>query len=325
MSFSKDTKRELAAVSVKDDELARAELAGIVYLAASISINRSGLALVINTELMDVVKRIIALLKRLYGADPILTTHIRQPKNTKVYSIRVVDQVQEILQHLGIAPEGGFRVNADTYHTITQRDSEKIAFCRGAFLGAGTIANPRTAYHIEFVAGRQESGECLLNILCSWGLNAKAAERRDNYLIYMKEVEHIITFLTVVGAHSALLHFEDIRIYKEIRNNVNRQTNCDSANIDRIVKSAQSQIENIHLISKTMGLDALKPGLKSAALLRLENPAASLEELAELSGDTTRSGMNHRLRKINSIANDILKGEVHDDLQRTSNQQPERP
>ena len=152
------------------------------------------------------------------------------------------------------------------------------------------------------------------------GLNVKKNLRKLNYVIYFKQTESIISFLTIVGAHAAVLKLESIQIYKEIKNNINRQVNFEQANQDRTINSAQESISNIKKIIRTIGLDDLPKGLQEAAILRMDYPEATLSELAQISGKTTKSGINHRLRRLNDIAQAISeRGGREDDLQGDKN------
>ena len=159
---------------------------------------------------------------------------------------------------------------------------------------------------MEIVTHNEVYANSLRDLINQFGLSAKTIERKNNYVVYLKEGEHIVNLLSIIGAHSALLDLENIRIYKDMRNNINRIVNCETANLSKTINAAVRQIENIKYLSKHYGLSKLSPALKEVAELRLDNPDASLKELGEmLSPPIGKSGVNHRLRKLDKMAEDI--------------------
>ena len=312
MSFSSDVKTELCSVAVTKGHCQRAELAGIVYMAATLSLGRQGLGFSISTEHPEVVKRTLSLIEKLYGIKARLEAVAQHPKKTTTYVIGIFGDAQTkgILQHLGLSA-GLYLTAVDAvYSEIIKRDCCKQAFVRGAFLGGGSIAAPQKRYHIEFVSGSQVLSGLLLDVLKNWGLNAKGIPRKQDYVIYLKESEHIIELLTRLGGYASVLELENIRILKEINNNINRAYNCDTANINRMIAGAEEQIQCIRQIEETIGLSSLSKGLQETAKLRLAYPSASLAELAQLSQEgTSKSGINHRMRKLKEIANSLTPKE----------------
>lgn len=307
MSFSAAVKRELSCVSLKNSHCNLAELSGMIYMAGMITLGSGGLSLKINTENNDVVRRAIALFKSVFSIHCQLSKKTGQLKKKDTFVIQVSgrETVLGILKEIGLCFSGGIRLVEDRFLQIVEEDCCQKSFLRGAFLGSGSISDPTKIYHLEFVVNLKEFAQPLLNILNRQSLPAKLSHRKDDYIVYLKEIEGIITFLTLTGAHASVLELENIRILKEIRNNVNRRINCDNANIDRTVRSGTRQAEDIRLIAQEMGLEALPPALKEAAELRLAHPEASLIELADLSGGISRSGMNHRLKKLEQIAHTL--------------------
>jgi len=177
------------------------------------------------------------------------------------------------------------------------------AFLRGAFLAAGSISDPEKTYHLEICAKNQMLAEKVMDVLKRFGLNAKFIKRKNDYVVYLKEGENIVDFLNIVGAHSALLQLENIRILKEMRNNINRIVNCETANLEKTVNASMRQLENIEYLKNTVGLENLPSNLEEIARVRLENPDANLKELGEmLNPPLGKSGVNHRLRKLDEIA-----------------------
>ncbi len=146
----------------------------------------------------------------------------------------------------------------------------------------------------------------MCNLINEFGLNAKTIERKNNFVVYLKEGDQIVNLLNIIGAHSALLDLENIRIYKDMRNNINRIVNCETANLSKTINAAVRQIENIRYLESNYGLAKLSPSLREIAELRLKNPDASLRELGEmLEPPIGKSGVNHRLRKLDKIAEDL--------------------
>lgn len=177
------------------------------------------------------------------------------------------------------------------------------AYIRGAFLAAGSISNPTKSYHFEVVCRTKAQAGQLQEVINSFEMDAKIVERKKHYVVYLKEGSQIVDILNVMEAHVALMNLENVRILKEMRNSVNRKVNCETANISKTVNAAVKQLEDITYIRDTVGLETLPDNLREIALLRLEYPEAPLKELGTyLSTPVGKSGVNHRLRKISSIA-----------------------
>ncbi len=186
---------------------------------------------------------------------------------------------------------------------MVQQGCCKRAFIRGAFLAAGSMSNPQKAYHFEIVCGSDRQAQQLKDMINSFGMDAKIVARKKNQVVYVKEGEHIVDLLNIMEAHQALLNLENVRIVKEMRNSVNRQVNCETANISKTVNAAVRQIEDIRFIQAKRGLESLPDNLREIALLRLEFPDAPLKELGTyLNPPVGKSGVNHRLRRISEIA-----------------------
>ena len=192
---------------------------------------------------------------------------------------------------------------------VLKDDNIKRAYIKGAFLGGGSISNPEKTYHLEFVTHSEEYAQDLSKLINSFGLNSKVIQRKNSFIIYIKEGEQIVDLLNIVGAHTSLLELENIRIMKEMRNNVNRLVNCETANLSKTVNAAVRQVESIKLIQNSIGLQRLPKNLQEVAELRLSYPDESLKELGEmLDPPVGKSGINHRLRKIEKIAEEIRSG-----------------
>ena len=174
------------------------------------------------------------------------------------------------------------------------------------FLDSGSVSNPEKFYHLEFVCGTKQEAEDLSAIIRSFDIIPKITERKSHYVVYLKDSEAISSMLSILSAHQSMMKFENVRILKEMRENIQRQVNCETANISKTVSASVRQIEDIELIRSKIGLSGLPENLQEIARLRLERPSASLKELSEeLSEDIGRSGVSHRLRKLSRIADGL--------------------
>ena len=186
---------------------------------------------------------------------------------------------------------------------LIQQGCCKRAYIRGAFLAAGSISDPEKSYHFEIVCRTMEQAKQLQDVINSFDMDAKIVERKKHFVVYLKEGSQIVDILNVMEAHIALMNLENVRILKEMRNSVNRKVNCETANISKTVNAAVKQLEDIVYVRDTIGFETLPDGLREIAELRLEYPEAPLKELGTyLNPPVGKSGVNHRLRKISTIA-----------------------
>jgi len=210
------------------------------------------------------------------------------------------------------------RKGAKEYHLSFSLKEELVkkkccrkAFLQATFLSCGSITNPEKMYHLEFDVKTKDDAEFLQKVLKSFEFEAKIVERKSHYVVYLKEGEQIVDFLNIIGAHSSLLELENIRIVKELRNNVNRLVNCETANLEKTINASMRHIENIEFIERTIGIDSLPQNLQEIARLRIKYKDASLKELGSmLKNPLGKSGVNHRLRKIDKIAEELRKGGI---------------
>lgn len=315
MSFSAVTKNELARVIGDSDCCRLAELAALIKMDGSIQISgQKKLSINIVTENAAVARKIFKLLKDLYGifTEILVRRKVRLRKNN-VYLVRIPPQngIERIFHALGIA-EGGFAFSEEGIHKelITQ-DCCRRAYLRGAFLGGGSVNNPEGTYHLEIITDNPHHARDLAELMQYFDLPAKVSPRKNWYVVYLKGSEQIVECLNHMGAHSALLDFENARIYKDMRNQVNRLVNCETANLNKTVSAAVRQLENIKFLADTLGLDKLPKPLREAAELRLQNPDISLKELGELwDPPVGKSGVNHRMRKIDRLAEKLRSRKV---------------
>lgn len=304
MSFAAHTKKELTMLEIPDC-CSRAELAALIRMNGSIQFGAGRFVLDITTENAAIARRIYTLIKKLFPVHTeLLVRKKMRLKKNNVYIVRIPHQATEILEDLRIMDK------SMSFYPGISPDLVKKACCRasylrGAFLAGGSVNHPEaSSYHLEIFTAYQDFCQALTKMANRYHLNAKCIERKKGYVMYIKEGEKITEFLSLIGAHQALLYFEDVRIVKDMRNSVNRLHNCEIANINKTVNAAARQMENIQLIAREIGLDNLPTRLREVAELRLLHPDMNLKELGELipSGSVSKSGINHRLRKINEIA-----------------------
>lgn len=313
MSFSSIAKNEICRISEEKDCCQMAELSAILRMSGTIQIfGKQGMGFRITTENPAIARRIFSLLKFEFNIHTdILVKKNSSLKKNNIYMLDVSANLgaKDILIKTGILKEnenGIINFSNKIGSEIIKRSCCKRAYIRGAFLGGGSLSNPEKTYHMEFVTNSLEHAEELMKLINSFNLNSKVIQRKYNYIVYLKEGENIIDLLNIIGAHSALLDLENVRIYKEMRNNVNRLVNCETANLNKTVDAAVRQTESIKLIKERTGLKKLPTGLREVAELRLNYPDVSLKELGEmLIPPIGKSGINHRLRKIEKIAEEL--------------------
>ncbi|UOY91060.1 DNA-binding protein WhiA [Ectobacillus sp. JY-23] len=311
MSFASETKKELTNLEVKDC-CVRAELSALIRMNGSLSFSNRRLIIDIQTENAAIARRIYTLLKRSYNvAVELLVRKKMRLKKNNVYIVRLVEQAREVLDDLQIM-QGDFSLIHNISEELIKKKCCKRSYLRGAFLAGGSVNNPETSsYHLEIFSLYKEHNEAICELMNEFELNSKTLERRKGHITYLKEAEKITEFLNIIGAHGALLRFEDIRIVRDMRNSVNRLVNCETANLNKTIGAALRQIENIKYIERTVGLDYLPEKLREIAQLRISYEDVTLKELGEMvTGKISKSGINHRLRKIDEIAEKLRAGEI---------------
>ncbi|HAE80379.1 MAG: DNA-binding protein WhiA [Clostridium sp.] len=313
MSFSSRVKEELSR-RIPDARHCRiAEISAILGMCGTVGIHEDSYHIRIYTENVTVARKLFLLLKETFGIrGEILIRQSHTPGRSRAYVvlIRDAENVKRILEACKmIDRDGEIGENYSTVRTyILRQDCCRRAFIRGAFLASGSMSDPDRFYHLELVCQNEERAMQLQSILATFGLDAKTVVRKKYYVVYIKEGNQIVELLGLMGADSALMELENIRIVKEMRNSVNRKVNCETANLNKTVSAALRQVADIEYIRDTKGLDFLSPQLEEMARVRLEAPEASLLELGSmLETPVGKSGVNHRLRKISEIA-DALRG-----------------
>lgn len=311
MSFASEIKKELTEIEV-DDCCTRAEIAALIRMNGTISVSKDRFTLDVQTENAAIARRIYKLIKSIYAYPvELLVRKKMKLKKNNVYIIRLVKNVAELLSDLDIL-HGPYEFVRTISKSYLKKMCCRKAYLRGAFLAGGSVNNPETSsYHLEIFNFHKEHNNSLCELLNTFDLRARVLERRNGYITYIKEAEKITEFLIIIGAHNALFKFEDVRIIRDMRNSVNRLVNCETANLNKTIGASFRQVESIKLIEEAVGLDALPERLREIAIVRKEHQEASLKELGELvsSGKISKSGVNHRLKKIDEIAEKIRRGE----------------
>ncbi|MBE0416660.1 MAG: DNA-binding protein WhiA [Coriobacteriia bacterium] len=305
MSFTAEVKEELSRIEPKRQCCLKAELAALVRIEGTLHITgKERYRLEIATETAPVARKTIKLLHGLYDLKTELTVRRSVLHKTNNYLITVVSQprLPQALNELGILDEG-LALTYGIAPRLVRRDCCAISYLRGAFLGGGFVADPHGDFHFELTAETGEMAEDLRKLMGRFGIHAKVTQRRGLHAVYLKGAEPIVTFLALVGAHRALLRTEDVRIIKSMRNDVNRLVNAETANIQKSAEAAIVQLEAIHTLDATRGLESLPPALRELAALRLEHPEVSLRELGELADPPlSKSAVYHRIRRIEELA-----------------------
>lgn len=304
LSFAATTKKELTLITDAESCCEKAELSALIRMNGSVQLTSQRVVLDISTENAAIARRIYTLIKKTYKlhTELLVRKKMRLKKNN-VYIVRVPGQVQELLSDLKIVSEG-FIFTTGINKEIIRGNCCKRAYLRGAFMAGGSVNNPEgSSYHLEIASIYEEHCKALSQLANKFDLNARCIERKKGFVLYIKEGEKIIEFLSIIGAHQALLRFEDVRIMKDMRNSVNRIVNCETANLNKTIGAAVRQIENIRLLQREVGLDSLPEKLREVAEIRLQHPDLNLKEVGDmLKGSVSKSGVNHRLRKIDELA-----------------------
>lgn len=313
MSFSLKVKNEVCRTSEISKDEAAAQLSAIMKASGTLGFgfNRS-VTFKVVTENPSIARWCFRVLKDYFDIhSKLLVKKSNSLKKNNIYMVLIPEDadVRGLLEDLGIIEKDDyFNINYGIPKGIIKDEDCKRSYIRGAFLGGGSISNPEKTYHLEFVTHDHDYATELSALINSYKLNSKVIQRKNSFVIYIKEGEQIVDLLNIIGAHNALLELENIRIMKEMRNNVNRIVNCETANLSKTVNAAVRQVESINLIQSEIGLDRLPKNLKEVARLRLSFPDESLKELgAMLNPPVGKSGVNHRLRRIEKIADELRK------------------
>ena len=311
MSFSGKVKEELAGNISPARHCRIAELAAFIGMCGTVAINSfDQYSIRIHTENLLVARKVFTLIQKTFNikADASVRRNISKQTVSYAVVIRRHEDALRILQATKMTEE--YEDNGESIHAvdplIVQQTCCKRAFLRGAFQASGSMSDPNKSYHFEIVCREIAQAKQLQDAINSFEMEAKIVERKKHQVVYLKEGAQIVDMLNIMEAHVALMNLENVRILKEMRNSVNRQVNCETANINKTVNAAVKQIEDIKFIQEKGRLQELPDNLYEMAQVRLEHPEAPLKELgAYLNPPVGKSGVNHRLRKISEIAENM--------------------
>ena len=299
MSYASEVKKELTTLEVHFGN-AKAELMALIRMNGSLGLSNHRFILNVQTENPATARRIYSLLKQFYDVESeLLVRRKMKLKKNNLYIVRLNKGSDYVLKDLDILD--GFQLKETVPLDFLDDDAKVRSYLRGAFLATGSVNNPETSsYHLEIYSLYEDHNQTICEMMNRYGLNARTSKRRSGYITYLKEAEKIADFLSLIGATSSMLKFEDIRIMRDMRNSVNRIVNCENANFNKVADAANRQIESIKYLDKKIGLNNLPVKLQEIAIARMAHPEVSLKELGELvpGGPISKSGVNHRLRKI---------------------------
>ncbi|MBS6396826.1 MAG: DNA-binding protein WhiA [Clostridiales bacterium] len=312
MSFSGTIKEELSGMTSGGRHCRLAETAAVLSLCGKIQITENNRYCVkIQTENLPVARKYFTLLRKAFNIKAEVS--VRKSHEMRYYSVvvRKDREARRLLKDTCLLDEDGniSECMSLIHNRLLKQSCCRRAFIRGAFLAAGSVSDPEKSYHFEIVCASEEKAVQLQELLMQYEVDAKIVLRKKHYVVYVKEGSQIVELLGLMGAHVSLMQLENVRIVKEMRNSVNRKVNCETANLNKTVSAAVRQVEDIRYIQDTVGLQELTEGLEEIARLRLEHPDASLKELGDmLSPQVGKSGVNHRLRKLSLMAEQLREG-----------------
>lgn len=312
MSFSSRVKEELSYQAGNAMHCRIAEMAAILSMCGIVVLEETGkVSIKIQTENLSVARKYFTLAKKTYNidCDIRIRSHIHTGKN-RTYIVEVCDDyaARKVLSSVKMMSGGEVVQGTDLLVNplIFQKVCCKRSFLRGLFLCAGSLSEPEKTYHFEIVCTTRERAEQICDMMKTFNIEGKWITRKKYFVVYVKESAQIVDMLNVMEAHVSLMELENIRILKDMRNSVNRRVNCETANISKTVSAAVKQIEDISYIRDQVGFSELSEGLREIAELRLNYPEASLVELGKLlSTPVGKSGVNHRLRKLSLLADEL--------------------
>lgn len=310
MSFSLDTKNELARIIPEKKCCMLAEIAGFMRIAGSIRLVGLGkFEIVMTTSNPAVARHYKTMIKTYFSIDTkIVMGQDNSLKRGHAYilSIGPEDLSEQIMRETGIlmVKEGMNFISDGIYDGLIRTKCCRKAYLRGAFLAAGTVNNPEKRYHFEIATSTETLAKELRRLINHFvDISAKVVARKNGYGVYLKSGEQIRDMLAIMGASQQFFKFDEVMMIKEFKSQTNRINNLDNANIDKALKAAEHQISCIRKIEEARGLDFLSPKLREAAEIRMEHPEVGIEELGKLMNPPlSKSGINNRLRRIEEIA-----------------------
>ena len=312
MSFSSKVKEELSKDCNNPRHCCIAETAAIISMCGKVIFDeKDRVRIEIHTENVTVARKYFTLLKKTYNINTdISIRHSSSLNKSRSYILSVNDDETarkilmtcRLMKPFGVIEED-FSISDSL---IIQRECCKRAFIRGAFLASGSVSDPVKTYHFEIVCLSEAKAKQLQMIMETFNINARVIKRRKYFVVYVKDSSQVVDLLNIMGAYNALMDMENVRIVKDMRNNVNRKANCETANINKTVSAAVKQIEDIRFIQMSSAFDELPESLQEMAELRVRYPEATLAELGQLLDTPVgKSGVNHRLKKISLFADEL--------------------
>ena len=313
ISFTINVKNEIASFEGDRNE-------NIAMLSAIIrNSGKIDNEITITTENSKVARRVYTLISDIYNVPVSIIDKNNNFNRNRLYIIKISNNVDFILKDLGIINENNkYLVNVPLY--LIDSDEEKRAYLKGIFMATGSVNDPKTSrYHLEFFIDNIDEANFVNDLLNEYYLNSKIIQKDKKYMVYIKEAEKIGDFLRMIGANEAVMYYEDIRIYRDHKNMTNRLNNMEQANIERIINTCNEQIKDIELIYDKLGKEFLDEKTMEAAIYRMKYPESSLQELSEImtleiGKPITKSGLNHRMRKIRELAKKLRESEDNEIL-----------
>lgn len=298
MSFTTDVKNELCQIEYETKCCMRAHLAGIAGFCGAV-VHENGEELFrMRTENVAIARRAYTLIKKIFGTKAVLST------TGKICVITVEQNAKMFLAELGYCRQGIVKFSLDPF--VVHDECCRQAFLAGAFLGGGYVKTPKNGYHFEIKNHYRTIVYDLGDMIEEMGFEPKVVMRKSEYVVYLKQSDAIGDLLKIMGATDAMFEIFNVKILKDVRNNITRKINCDTANISKTADAAAMQLHAIHIVKTKLGLESLPKALEQAARLRLENPEANLTELGQmLVPPISKSGVNHRLKKIMELAKEL--------------------
>lgn len=303
MTFTARVKEEVLASTVSDKH----QLAAMMKLSGSLGLTSQGLRLTLTTEQAKIARHLYEMIEQFYAIQPDIRYHTRSNlKKNRVYQVVLETGVEAILADLQLA-DSFFGFETGVSSTIFTNDEAGQSYLRGAFLATGSLTDPETGkYQLEIFSIYQDHAEDLASLLQKFMLDAKVINHKNGTMTYLQKAEDIMDFLLVIGANAAKETFEEVKVYREARNDLNRANNAETANIARTITASMKTINNISKIIERVGLDSLPLDLQEIAQKRIQHPDYSIQELADsLDTPLTKSGVNHRLRRLNKFAEEL--------------------
>lgn len=313
MSFSSDIKEELTKVVNKDDNYKMAELIGFMIANCTITKEGNEFILKMSTENASAIKKAYNSFKTFYGI--VANTNIKKEEewSDNLYQLKILEKqdLEKIFKESLLGIDVKMQLVMADKERILQNENVQKAFLRGVFIGSGSIVNPKSGYHLEIVLSNQDNAIFINYVMQQVGIQSKIVKRKNGYVIYLKEADTIARFLATIGSNKGILDFEETRVIKEMRNNINRLNNFENANFDKTVDASLAQLDDITVIRKNRKFESLPEHLKKLARLRVSYKEATLEELGNmLDPKLSRAGVSHRFKRLHQIAEDIRKNET---------------